>query len=234
MTVPESTLGTLLAALDEGRWAPGSRLPPERKLARELGIGRSSLRAALAELERLGRIWRHVGQGTFVSEDPGAAVIAALRIDPPPSPADVFELRLMIEPQIAAAAAMRASAPEIRRMLSLVDQGARASDWAEWEKIDTDFHTSLAAAARNGLLVGVLETVNVIRAQREWGEMRSKTLNGERQAAYVRQHRSIVDAVEARDPSAAAVAMRDHLAGVHRAMLGTAADLALSPLLSTS
>jgi GntR family transcriptional regulator, uxu operon transcriptional repressor len=67
-----------------------------------------------------------VGQGTFVTEDPGAEVVTTLRISPPPSPADVFELRLMIEPQIAAMAAMRAATPEIRRLDRLVDTGAAA------------------------------------------------------------------------------------------------------------
>jgi GntR family transcriptional regulator, uxu operon transcriptional repressor len=109
--------------------AAGSRATgflPERYLAEELGVGRSSLRIALSELERRGRIRRHVGQGTFVTHDPGAEVVTTLRISPPPSPADVFELRLMIEPQIAATAAMRATAPEIRRLHQLVDTGEAA------------------------------------------------------------------------------------------------------------
>jgi DNA-binding FadR family transcriptional regulator len=163
-----------------------------------------------------------------VTEDPGAEVVTTLRIAPPPSPADVFELRLMIEPQIAATAAMRATAPEIRRFHLLVDAGERVTDWASWETMDTEFHTALAEASRNPLLGGVLETVNAIRAQRQWGETRARTLNRERQAAYVRQHRAIAQAIDRRDPPGAAAAMRDHLLAVNRAMVGDAADLSLS------
>jgi acyl-CoA synthetase (AMP-forming)/AMP-acid ligase II len=71
----------------------------------------------------------------------------------------------------------------------------------------------------------VLETVNAIRAQRQWGETRARTLNPDRQAAYVRQHRAIARAIDRRDPPAAAAAMRDHLMAVNRAMVGEAADL---------
>jgi DNA-binding FadR family transcriptional regulator len=230
MSVPRDVYGTLLMAIDGGRWKPGDRLPPERHLAEELGVGRSSLRIALSELERRGRIRRHVGQGTFVTEDAGAEVVTTLRISPPPSPADVFELRLMIEPQIAAAAAMRATAPEIRRLLLLADAGAAATDWPSWEAADTAFHTALAGASRNPLLGGVLETVNAIRAQRQWGETRARTLNPERQAAYVSQHRAIASAIDRRDPPGAAAAMRNHLVAVNRAMVGDAADLSLSIL----
>lgn len=230
MSIPQDVLGTLLMSIDGGRWKPGDRLPPERFLAEELGVGRSSLRIALSELERRGRIRRHVGQGTFVMEDPGGEVVTTLRIAPPPSPADVFELRLMIEPQIAAAAAMRAATPEIRRLQRLADAGEAVSDWAAWETADTEFHKALAEASRNPLLGGVLETVNAIRAQRQWGETRARTLNPERQAAYVAQHRAIARAVDRRDPPAAATAMRDHLAAVNRAMVGDAAELSLSIL----
>jgi GntR family transcriptional regulator, uxu operon transcriptional repressor len=230
MSVPQDVLGTLLISIDGGRWKPGDRLPPERFLAEELGVGRSSLRIALSELERRGRIRRHVGQGTFVTDDPGAEVVTTLRISPPPSPADVFELRLMIEPQIAATAAMRATAPEIRRLHRLVDRGEAVTDWASWETADTEFHTALAEASRNSLLGGVVETVNAIRAQRQWGETRARTLNPERQADYVRQHRAIARAIDRRDPPGAAAAMRDHLIAVNRAMTGDAAGLTISIL----
>jgi GntR family transcriptional regulator, uxu operon transcriptional repressor len=230
MPVPQDVLGSLLMAIDGGRWKPGDRLPPERQLAEELSVGRSSLRIALSELERRGRIRRHVGQGTFVTHDPGAEVVTTLRISPPPSPADVFELRLMIEPQIAATAAMRASAPDIARLHRIIDQGEAASDWAAWETADTEFHGALATASRNPLLGGVLETVSAIRAQRQWGETRARTLTPDLQAAYVRQHRAIAAAVDGRDPPRAAAAMRDHLMAVNRSMVGSAADLTLSIL----
>lgn len=225
MTTVESAVAKLELALDRGDWGPGARLPPERELAVRLGIGRSSLRKALAVLEQRGRIWRHVGQGTFVTQSVPDEVVATLRLAPPPGPADVLELRQMIEPAIASAAAMRGTAPEINRLRLMVEEGARASDWEAWEEIDSRFHTRLAAASRNPLLVGVLETLNVIRRQKEWGTLRRTSLNPELQKAYSQQHRALVDAIAARDARGAAAAMRVHLAAVRMAMIGDPADI---------
>jgi len=227
---PEDTLERLRRALAAGRWRPGDRLPPERSLAREFGVARSTLRAALEALAREGLIWRHVGQGTFVCGLEPEGVVANLRLDPPPSPADVLELRLMIEPDIAAVAALRATARDIARLRALLGEGTAAGDWAAWEEVDTRFHTALAAASRNPLLVGVLETLNVIRGRREWSLRRASTLTEAWRALYADQHRALVDAVAGRDPQAAAEAMRRHLKSVQRAMSGDAADPALFAL----
>lgn len=228
MAVSERTLHTLLDTLDSGRWLPGARLPPERQLASELGVGRSSLRIALAELERRGRIRRHVGQGTFVTSAPVDE--RSLRLGADPTPADIFELRLMIEPQIAAAAAMRARDTDIAALRLRIDEGAEADDWTRWEETDTAFHRTLAEAGRNPLLTGVLDSLRAMRRGRTWGETRARTLNPTAQATYVGQHRAITDAIAERDPPAAAAAMRAHLTAVNRAMVGDAADLSLISL----
>lgn len=227
MAVSDQTLHTLLSTLDSGRWRPGSRLPAERRLAAELGVGRSSLRIALAELERRGRIRRHVGQGTFVTGQPDPEGLAFAS---DPSPADIFELRLMIEPQIAAAAAMRARDTDIAGLRLHIEEGTGADDWTRWEETDTAFHRALAEASRNSLLTGVLDSLAAMRRGRSWGETRARTLSAETRAIYLAQHRGIADAVEKRDPPGAAAAMRRHLNSVNRAMVGDAAELSLIAL----
>ncbi len=221
----------LLRAFRTGRWRAGDRLPPERSLAAEFGIGRSAVRRALAALETEGRIRRHVGQGTFVRSPPEDEVTATLRLSPPPGPADVLELRLMIEPPIAAAAALRASDPAISRLREIAAKGAATTDWQTWEATDSRFHTALADATRNPLLTGVLETLTVIRRQPEWERLRSQTLTRHEQAAYSDQHVALVDAIARRDPAGAADAMRIHLSAVRRTMFRGEPSLdALVPL----
>lgn len=225
MTIADSALRALQEAIDRGDYGPGGRLPAERVLALELGVGRSTLRKALEELERQGKVRRYVGRGTFVEMALPDEVVATLRLNPAPSPTDVLELRLMIEPQIAALAALRANAPDIARLRDMTAALEQATEWAEWERLDSQLHTALARTCRNPLLAGVLDTLNVIRGQKEWGELRSTTLNPDRQRAYSQQHRAIVDALGARNPAGAAKAMRAHLAAVRDAMItGAPAD----------
>lgn len=214
MSVSNDVLARLRAALDRGEFVPGGRLPAERELARTFGVGRSSLRSALDQLEAEGRIWRHVGQGTFVTESKSTDVVTRLRFDSAPSPADVFELRQMVEPPVAAMAALRATSDEIERLGQLVDQGYRVADGQEWERIDDAFHRTLASASRNPLLLSVLETLNAVRGKKQRVAERT----------YADDHRALAERVRGRDPAGAAAAMRTHLREVYRSILGDLAD----------
>ena len=65
--LPATVAAEVEGRIGAGEWTPGTRLPPERELSRSLGVSRSTLRAALAELEDRGMISRHQGRGTFVT-----------------------------------------------------------------------------------------------------------------------------------------------------------------------
>ena len=229
MTVAKNATKRLRAALDAGQWQGGDRLPPERELAGLLSIGRTSLRSALAELEAEGRIWRHVGQGTFVSRSSDSQVNTTMVLTPPPGPSDVLELRNMIEPQIARLAALRATPVDLDTLRHHLDAGAAALEWSAWEKADSAFHTALARSTRNPITFGVLDTLHNIRADREWGNRRRATLTQDWQALYVQQHEAILSALIDRDPEAAAAAMTKHLASVEQAMLGAAPSSSKHP-----
>ena len=105
---PAQVEADLTEALD--RLAPdlGDRLPPERVLAQRLGCSRETLRRALARLERAGEIWRHVGQGTFRGPRPRFLPLRDTLLIEGATPQDLLSARLMLEPEVAAAAAARA------------------------------------------------------------------------------------------------------------------------------
>ncbi len=216
MTTATQALDRLRAAIEDGQYAAGARLPAERALAVSLGLGRGTLRKALAALEREGRIRRRVGEGTFVSD--GEA--ATLRFDAAPTPADVMEARRMLEPAIAHAAALRAKAPEIAEILRLAHPGGDVVDWRGWEARDIAFHAALAAASRNPLLSALLTMMHEMREREDWGRLRSRTLTPELQAAHARQHAAIAAAVADRDAPGAAAAMRAHLVAVETDLAG--------------
>lgn len=219
MARADETLERLRAALDRGDWAPGARLPAERSLAEALGAGRGTLRKALEALEREGRIRRHVGQGTFVAD---AAAVAALRLEAAPTPADVMETRLMLEPAVAAAAALRARPVHIETLQALL-AGAEGG-WREWEHSDDRFHSAVAAASGNPLLVALLETLHGMRRRDDWSKLRRHSHTPPRRRAFLRHHSAIADAIARRDAAAAAAAMRTHLRAVQAAMLEDAEE----------
>ena len=217
MATAEETLRALRRAIQEGVFQPESRLPPERDLAARLRVGRGTLRKAFDALEREGLIRRRVGHGTFVERQrPGYD--AALRLDTAPTPADVMETRLLVEPAIAATAALRADTREIETLRHLADADPDG-DWREWERRDNAFHTALASASRNPLLVGLLETLHQMRRREDWSRLRRLSHTPERQRVNVAGHQAIVEAIARRDPEAAAAAMRSHLDTVQTAML---------------
>lgn len=210
----------LLQMLETGTFPDRSRLPPERELAGLLGVGRSTLRKALGLLEAEGRVWRHVGKGTFAGGPPNPAVGGILQSTAPISPAEVMEARLAVEPAIARTAALRATDEDIAYLRHCLDKSENAEDWDTYELWDGTLHRSVAQATHNGLLLSVLETINAIRQRAEWGQLRRHALNAERHRLYCAQHRAFVDAIAARNAPEAAALMQRHIATVMQNMVG--------------
>src|ERR1700739_4330986 len=109
----KSVLDALLDYIASHQVQDGDALPPERKLAEDLGVSRRELRAALASLEASGRIWRGVGRGTDLAARrlKSAPTLRGLRWRT--SPADIAEMRLMFEPALAGLAAAKATPEDL-------------------------------------------------------------------------------------------------------------------------
>lgn len=210
-SAPERALTALRRMIDAGRLPRGSRLPAERELAIRLGVGRSTLRKALAVLEAEGLLWRHVGRGTFVGGPPVPAGDRFPATLPAASPRDVMEARLMFEPAIAAAAARSATAADIAELRRHVDKGEAARNWDTYDLWDLTLHRAIAAAAHNSFSVLLLDVVNEFRRHDEWGRQQLPPVHSSAHRQSSAQHRVIVEAIAGRDPRAAAEAMRRHL-----------------------
>jgi len=190
---------------------PGNKLPAERQLARMLGISRCSLRDALLRLEVVGLIESRQGAGTVVREmsayalvTPLVNVIAQRR----QWVRELLDFRKMLEPPLAARAAMHASAEQLARMgriLGRHEAKLRAGDVAIEE--DSEFHYTIAEASGNGVVLKVLDVVmDMLRETRA----RSLQTKGRPQKS-VAGHRRILAAIKRRDASAAEADMRHHL-----------------------
>ncbi|MCV6592407.1 MAG: FCD domain-containing protein [Silicimonas sp.] len=209
--------------LEAGRFSPGDRLPPERELTVRLGLTRTLLRKALDSLERDGRIWRHVGKGTFVAAHPGAARPGRLsdlaaRI----SPVDMMRARLSLEPAIAREAALAASQDAVNAIFAARDRAQDAADWDIYEAEDNQFHRTVAEATGNILLLDLFDQLNQVRRAVAWTAVTRHSSRPPRDHASFPEHDRIAEAIAARNPAEAQAAMRDHLGSVSARLFGDA------------
>jgi DNA-binding FadR family transcriptional regulator len=209
-------LQAYLAQLD----LPGdSRLPPERELCETLGVSRGDLRKALAVLENDGRIWRHVGKGTFVGSRPIGETIGISEIAGRSNPSDVMRARLILEPEIAREAALHATLDDIAGMRQSLAQTRQASTWRQYENLDNLLHRQIAQASRNAVLVGLFDVLNAIRRAVVWGRLRADGQRPPSDHHSFADHERIVGAIADRDLNGAAAAMRFHLQQVERRLI---------------
>lgn len=208
--------------IDRNGLSRGAQLPTERELAKILDAPRSAVRNALKKLEEKGRIWRHVGRGTFVGERPAQPIGAENPRDPldGTNPSEVLETRLILEPALAAYAAMRATPSQVERLRQVVLAGDLAETFEEYEHWDAVFHEVVVNAAQNRLCEGFYRHITDARTHAVWGRLKRASLSAERRARYQASHRLISEAISDRDSEAARREMTDHILEVRENMLG--------------
>ncbi len=192
---------------------PGDRLPTERELSQRFSVSRTVIREAIRILEARRFVTTQGGSGTFVKDLEAKDVVQSLGIyisikGKSVSYVQLMELRRIMEVQIAALAAERASKQAIQELSCLVKEMETATkDPAAFAKGDLDFHVALARATGNELLVMLLDPLMDVlyEARRVASE-----LPGVPEEA-LRLHRNILRKVRARDAEGAARAMSKHL-----------------------
>lgn len=207
----------LEAMMLDGTLEPGERLIAERDLAVKLGVSRPSLRDGLALLEDRGLVTTTRKDGTLVAQflAPLATPLARLLTSDPRVAEDYFEYRRLIEPQAAALAAERATAPDREALTRCVDAmivASAAADPRAEAAADLALHRAIYDATHNLVL---LHTMRVFQDMLRGGILASREEffhDAAVRAALLDQHRRIVDAILARDADAALASMREHIA----------------------
>lgn len=213
--------------IEEGGFARGVRLPPERQLTTELGMTRATLRKALEVLERDGMIWRHVGKGTFIADGgpkplPGGTGSAGGlgELTRQITPFRMMRARMTVEPAIAREAAINASGETQRRMQQAQERAKAASNWHDYEIQDDLFHRAIAEASDNPLLVALFDQLNEVRRAVAWGNVTRQSALPSPDHSSFAEHDAIATAITNRDPAAAYEAMRAHLRSVSQRLFG--------------
>lgn len=206
----------------DGRLGPGDRLPSERDLASDLGVGRSSVREALRVLEVLGLIRTATGSGpqsgAIVIATPTGGMSALLRLQVAAQGFplhDVVQTRLVLEDAVVATltgAAERDTA-SAHRLLDAMD--APALTPAEFLALDAQLHLALAEASGNTVIAAMMAG---LRSSIESYVLAGAAAVADWDGMAVRlraEHRELVSAIDRADVDAARALVHDHITGYY-------------------
>jgi DNA-binding FadR family transcriptional regulator len=223
-TTFEETVERLGTAIRLGLLPPGTRLPPERELATQLGISRSTLRQALTTLVQSGHLKALRGRsgGTFVSEAPP---LASGGVALPDDYRDVFDHRVAIECGAALLAAERQGERALRLMDELVAQMDADPQFEDYRRADVRFHIALAEAAGAPRLVAAMTEI-----QGSMTELIALISHPEVVLTHANdEHQKILNCLRKGDGIAAVMCLRDHLAGTEHILLGLIPSARIQP-----
>jgi GntR family transcriptional regulator, transcriptional repressor for pyruvate dehydrogenase complex len=209
-----------LEALIFGSFEPGETLPSEGKLAEALGVSRLTVREATRTLEARGLLEIRQGRRPTVSAPNGGLVgdffKIAIRRDPR-AMLDLIEVRRALEVHIASLAARRATKGDIADMeMSIAAMRTGGDESEAFHAADVRFHENLARASGNRLLVFLIEAFAEPLRESRLRSFAGHQARGGGIEDVIQQHQTILEAVKARSPKAAAEAMRYHLEQTER------------------
>jgi DNA-binding FadR family transcriptional regulator len=210
-TTTELVAQRLVNLLSSGVLKPGDKLPPERKLAQQLNVGRTTVREALKLLTLSGLLEARRGDGTYVREEftsflsqhiEWPVLLSATEADM------IVEVREGLEAKAARLSAERATPEDIakmgvfRRLLEIEGRDIELET-----ELDLEFHRAIAHASHNELLCRLMFSLeDILRQYIALSNQMTDSLK-----TTVAEHQAVYDAIAARDPDAAERAMIDHL-----------------------
>jgi GntR family transcriptional repressor for pyruvate dehydrogenase complex len=208
-----------------GELSEGTQLPAERDLAKQFGVSRTAVREAIKALQEKGLVDAFPGRGTFVTNGTSNSLRRSLDRIIKTSETDgwtyLVEAREILEPEIAALAAVRASDQDLATMkdaVEVMDVGGRDAD--TFIEGDLDFHLALAEAAGNPIVLSLIDSiVGLLREQR----LRISRIEGGPERGQ-HHHKCILDAITRRDSQGARAAMQAHLLQVREDSRSTPDD----------
>jgi DNA-binding FadR family transcriptional regulator len=216
-TTLEETVERLGTAIRLGLLAPGDRLPPERELADQLGIARSTLRQALTSLTESGHLvaQRGRGGGTFVSEAPPLAEGNRVQLSGGHW-RELLDYRIAVEVGAVVLAAERASPQDLAPLYGHVEAMRAATDFSAYRRADVFFHLGVAEASRSTRLLAAMTEVQ--------GKMSELIAHIAHPAPVLarsnEQHAALTAALERREGWTAGRIVREHLKGTEQVLAG--------------
>jgi DNA-binding FadR family transcriptional regulator len=223
-TLTSQLVREITERIEAGRYPRGEQLPTEKDLIDEFGVSRTVVREAIANLRASGFVSTRQGIGAFVLQ---SAVPAAFRIEEQSLSVieDVvraLELRIAIESEAAALAAMRRTEKDLAAMReSCVAMEAGFDSSEDTIAADMAFHRAVAAGTQNDHFLKIFNYLGEVLIPRT--RLATHKFDAAAPAEYMArigaEHRRIFSAIEANDPDGARAGMRMHLGGSRERLL---------------
>lgn len=215
----ETVVFRLREMIRHGELNSGDKLPPERDLARKMGVSRPTLRSGIRSLAAIGLLKSRRGSGTFVAEAKESPTLDGSQLKMLASlhnfsSDEMFEARIALEMYLAGCAAARATAQQINFMAEeIAGMFASLEKPEQFLKHDMNFHRTIAVASGNQILTALMNMVTQVLL-----ETRSKTVNRAKDLKEAAEmHRKIYRAIRQKNTEAAQQAMREHLLATQKA-----------------
>lgn len=202
----------IAALIKRGEFRPGARLPPERDLAKQLGVSRPSVREALIALEVEGYVEVRIGSGVYVQSRVSRPAASRVTLPPDSGPFELIDARRFVESECAAMAARHALPAHVREMKAAL-AGMRRDTRSRRVPLDNDqrFHQTVAEASGNSAMAMLVRTLWAQRTGPLFLRLEHHFDTPALWTAAIDEHQAVLDAVVAGDGAAARQAMRRHL-----------------------
>lgn len=211
----EQIVAQIKGQIESGELKVGDKLPTERELTEQFKVSRTAVREAVQALREKGVVEVHPGRGTFITNTIFKSASESLELMMKMSGVDrgsfteLFELRVILEPELAARAAERRTDEDIEVMKEAVEaMDVSLDDMKAYIKEDGIFHQTIATATQNRLIASLLDPMMDILTEQREKNFLAGVQSPQRSQYY---HKEILHAIAHRQPDAARKAMKSHL-----------------------
>ncbi|MFA5906116.1 MAG: FadR/GntR family transcriptional regulator [Desulfobacula sp.] len=215
----EGIIRKIRADIQKGIYSPKDKLPPERKLAEDMGVSRVLLREAVVALETLGILEVRVRQGIFVKDQPILNFNESLRFLPSWHTGFVpqlMEMRMMIDVHAAELAALRRTGEELHKLKEFLTQLEQSlprnpEEMKRHARQEFLIHSLIVEAAHNSILSRVYE--GIVSLMEKNNEILHMTFSQDTEwiERVIHHHRSVISAIESKDAKTAGESMKLHI-----------------------
>lgn len=209
--LPEKIADEIKRMIIEKKLKPHDKLPNEIELSKQLNVSRTVIREAIKILVSTNVLEIKRGKGTFVTDSPGISTDPLGLIfvkDKKKILLDLFEIRLIIEPEIAALSAERASEEQIKKMQLICEEIERdILEGLDHSKKDRELHAIIAKSSKNSVVSRLIPIINNSIDEGVIATRYNENINNK----VIKMHKKIVEAISQHEVENARNFMRQHI-----------------------